>query len=245
MTDVSIDEIVEYYISQDIYDYPKTLSGKPKMSCVMNKKTKMKLMKEKLLKKNKKENMHSYRKDKGEYYRNEIINMSDEDIDELKNIREVCAICQEKISNDYCKLKCDHMFCFNCIINHCQTKTNCPLCREEICKIINKPNNVDNESHIPRFITSEAQESIIKYLFNDDIQYYSCNDEEHDNIPKTFETMIDEEMDDIKKVMMFYKEDTFSLNVCNLYINNLGDNLKKNIGLLMASCIEETTISLN
>ena len=57
---VSVDEIMKFYAENKIEDYPKTKKGLPNMSCSMNKKTKVRIMKQKILEKNKKENKDSY-----------------------------------------------------------------------------------------------------------------------------------------------------------------------------------------
>ena len=142
--DVSIDEIIQFYADNNITNYPKTKRGLPNMSCSMNKKTRVRLMKHKILEKNKQENEDSYTTSKEEYYRNEILSMNDEELSELSELSETCAICLEAISEDYCMLKCEHMFCVNCIANYCQTNNKCPLCREQFCNIINKKNNQYN-----------------------------------------------------------------------------------------------------
>ena len=50
-----------------------------------------------------------------------------------------CCICIESKDNrQICQLNCNHQFCENCIVIYVKnkTQTTCPLCRENITKII-------------------------------------------------------------------------------------------------------------
>lgn len=44
-----------------------------------------------------------------------------------------CPICLDVIKdNNYVITKCNHKFCFNCLMCSCNVKNECPLCRTEI-----------------------------------------------------------------------------------------------------------------
>jgi len=44
-----------------------------------------------------------------------------------------CSICMNDISNkNICTTSCNHSFCLSCLLQHLDTNTNCPLCREFI-----------------------------------------------------------------------------------------------------------------
>ena len=46
---------------------------------------------------------------------------------------ESCPICMETIGERNCATTaCGHKFCLECMVTHCQTKNQCPICRGEI-----------------------------------------------------------------------------------------------------------------
>ena len=237
--DVSIDEILEYYKNKSIDDFPKTKNGNPNMSFKMNKEVKCKLMKQKILDKNKKENIDNYKKNNEKYFRDEILDLDDEELDEYNKLNPLCSICNESMITNHCKLKCNHMFCCSCIINHCQTKNNCPLCRNKICDIINKPEKHNMVNNI-----IEDPQSIINYLVAEEDKYYCCNDEENESIPeinsqgKTFRDYLKEEITDLKTMVTMIMENKTSKGDFDLYIDNMSDILCQNIYELLYGTID-------
>ncbi len=76
---------------------------------------------------------------------------------------DICPICM----NDICKVnyvitKCNHKFCFDCLCNACNTKSECPLCRDRIDYIIQKK--------LPIFTTIDLINNI---LYSFDNPYYN------------------------------------------------------------------------
>ena len=69
-------ELIEFMVSRNI-NYKKTKNNKPDMRCKFNKEYRNLLRKNKILEKNKKENLHSFTSEKEMNYRKEIVNMSD------------------------------------------------------------------------------------------------------------------------------------------------------------------------
>lgn len=59
----------------------------------------------------------------------------------------VCGICLELLEKtNVCVTRCGHSFCLECIIKNTNYKNNCPNCRKEIVKNINKEEeNEENE----------------------------------------------------------------------------------------------------
>ena len=244
---VSVDEIMKFYSENNIEDYPKTKKGLPNMSCSMNKKTKVRIMKQKILEKNKKENKDSYTTSKEEYYRNEILSMSDEELSELSELTETCAICMETMSEDYCILKCEHMFCVNCIANYCQTNNKCPLCRESFCDIINKRNNQINYDVNDFDSLIYSTEDIVESVLNEGLHYNGCNDSDYgeDNDTETdnkknFEDFLESEMEYIKLLMKLSSKNKDLKYTFNDYIDNVANNMKKNLDILLNETIFQT-----
>ena len=247
-TDVSMNEIIQFYAKKNITDYPKTKKGMPNMSCSMNKKTKVKLMKHKILEKNKKENQDSYTTSKEEYYRNEILSMNDKELSELSDLSETCAVCLENISDDYCMLKCEHKFCVNCIANYCQTNNKCPLCREQFCDIVNKRNNQFNNNGDVHSLIYSA-EDIVESVLTEGFHYNGCNESEErnddvneneDDKTHNFEEFLEVEMEDLKSLMKLYSKNKDIKYTFDNYIDNMARNMKKNLETLLNETILQT-----
>ena len=131
---VSRTELMNYLKEKNITNYTKTKHNYPDMRCYRNKKYRAMLIKEKLLEKNKKENMSSFTIEKEVNYRSEIIDLTEEDIKMFKSVQEPCVICGETMKANHLTLKCNHAFCTDCAISHFRVNNKCPLCRTEICK---------------------------------------------------------------------------------------------------------------
>lgn len=55
------------------------------------------------------------------------------DISKKQKIYDSCPICLEVIQDcNYVVTKCNHKFCFSCLMNSCNVNNKCPLCRAEI-----------------------------------------------------------------------------------------------------------------
>jgi hypothetical protein len=249
--DVSMNEIIQFYADNNITNYPKTKKGLPNMSCSINKKTKLRLMKQKILEQNKKENKDSYTTSKEEYYRNEILSMNDEELSELSELTETCAICLESMSEDYCMLKCEHMFCVNCIANYCQTNNKCPLCREQFCDIVNKKKNnyQYNESNHNRLMY--FSEDIVESVLTEGFHYNGCNESdhghgddeneaEHNDSMHNFEDFLEVEMEDLKSLMKLYSKNKDIKYTFDDYIDNMARNMKNNLETLLNETILQT-----
>lgn len=47
-------------------------------------------------------------------------------------LTQTCSICISSIAFPYCKLICNHFFCFECIQQWCKRYNSCPLCQNPI-----------------------------------------------------------------------------------------------------------------
>ena len=66
-------------------------------------------------------------------------NNDDEESNKKQKIHENCPICLEIMEdNNIVVTKCNHKFCFSCLMSSCCIKNNCPLCRQEIKEYKNK-----------------------------------------------------------------------------------------------------------
>lgn len=78
--------------------------------------------------------------------------------------KESCPICLKNISStgsNYTKTKCNHAFCFDCLLNHLYEKVDCPLCRR----------NISNKT-IKKKITRKQSHSIIEgIIMNTNIRF--------------------------------------------------------------------------
>lgn len=250
---VSVDEIVEFYAENNIEDYPKTKKGLPNMSCSMNKKTKVRIMKQKILDRNKEQNKESFTNEKEAYYRDEILSMSDEELSELNSLGETCPICLDVIEKSFCKLKCNHVFCADCIIHHSQNSDKCPLCRDKICEMTFKNNNrfdtdaIHDENEQNRRRVVYFVEDIVYSMFEERFKYHGCNDSDHgdeedsdDENGMSFDEFLDSEMKDIINLMNKYCKDEETRRIFSEYIDNMNTNMKKNIESLLTDTILET-----
>ena len=56
-----------------------------------------------------------------------------EESNKKQKIYDTCPICLEDIKdNNFVVTKCNHKFCFSCLVKSCHVKNNCPMCRAEI-----------------------------------------------------------------------------------------------------------------
>jgi hypothetical protein len=109
-------DLLAYYKSNGIVDFPKLKNGEPHMAMAFNKSQMA------LLKKNKKEEIL-------EKYNKEIIQNKKKKVDSTDN----CPVCYDPLT-EMSVLKCGHTFCVSCTISHFRQGDSCPLCRVKICE---------------------------------------------------------------------------------------------------------------
>lgn len=235
---VSLSEIEQYYKHHNISDYPKTKSGKPNMRYRRNRCTENIIKREKLLAQNKSENMHTFRCNDTATepnYRKEIVDMTDEEIMLFRQIKkETCTICSESLDSDFCKLRCDHVFCVSCIAQHCRENNNCPLCRKEICC---KPKRILPLNE--QFMTSYVEKSLLNqrhYLFNqEDITHEYEDDDEaggsENRETKKYNIMdaIEEELNDYEHVISKTQLGDFDIDTFREYKDELIKLIRFNV----------------
>ena len=120
-------DLLAYYKSNGIVDFPKLKNGEPHMKMSYNQKQLD------LLTKTKKEEMLI----KFELYLQDLFNkkqivMIKQKKVEIKEGSEDCPICFEPLTS-ISILKCGHTFCVSCTIIHFRQCDSCPLCRSQIC----------------------------------------------------------------------------------------------------------------
>ena len=191
-------KVFNYYNTHHIVNYKKNKDGYPDMRIQQNKITLKLIMRNEILEKNKKENLHNYKEDKEENYRHEIEALTDEEIHQIKQINSsTCVICHESLKNNYSMLPCEHMFCTTCIAEHSRNANNCPLCRKEFCS---KPKKINR-------LSAPLLEGIFDESYNN-TSYPILNEVEASHI---FKDAIVEEIGDfemfIDKIKAMKKED--------------------------------------
>ena len=108
-------DLLAYYNSNGIVDFPKSKKGDPVMTMAYNK-TQMAL-----LKKNKKEEiLEKYNRQIGQNKTNKV------------DAKDNCPVCYDPLTA-MSVLKCGHTFCVSCTISHFREGDSCPLCRVKIC----------------------------------------------------------------------------------------------------------------
>lgn len=227
---VTIDEIEEYYRAQGIDDYPKTKNGKPNMRFQENQRVKFNIIKEKMLKENKLQNKHSFTEQKDTNYRNEVLSLSDDEIESIKRLSEECVICRSPMENEYCKLKCDHKFCVSCIMMHARNNNNCPMCRYEIC---DKPK-------VPEKLSSLMLSHIVQSDLTLVSEYDIFNDHEKQ---MSFQNAFQEELNDFRSVIESTKLSEITKNqyqdeMIELIMGNI-KKLSLNIGLRVSKFYDD------
>ena len=73
-----------------------------------------------------------------------------------------CCICMETLQDkNIAVTSCGHKFCLECLLKHYKSKTDCPLCRQELVK-----------SDSPRVVSQEQQRAEHSDVIVDDMMYY-------------------------------------------------------------------------
>jgi hypothetical protein len=109
-------DLLVYYKSNGIVDFPKLKNGEPHMSMAFNKSQMA------LLKKRKKEEVL-------EKYNKQIEQNKTKKVDSTDS----CPVCYDPLTA-MSVLKCGHTFCVSCTISHFRQGDSCPLCRVKICE---------------------------------------------------------------------------------------------------------------
>lgn len=59
-----------------------------------------------------------------------------------------CCICMEqRETQQFCRLNCQHLYCVTCINSHLERNNSCPLCRTNITNIQIQNDNARNQIH--------------------------------------------------------------------------------------------------
>ena len=119
-------DILDYYAKKEITDFSRNKDGSLNMRRKENKDAKEFLFFER-------------KSELLEQYYDLIEQKKQEKIKEACSFRvdtskmEMCPICMEDMTGRAI-LDCTHTFCIQCSIQHFRQKTNCPLCRAEVCE---------------------------------------------------------------------------------------------------------------
>ena len=54
----------------------------------------------------------------------------------IKGGDDLCCICHKAKINETSGDSCSHTFCYDCILQWCRVKNQCPLCKRSIMKLI-------------------------------------------------------------------------------------------------------------
>jgi hypothetical protein len=125
---------------------------------------------------------------------NEINQDNSEENIEMKTkkqkINDCCPICLNEMKDiNIVTTSCNHRFCFQCLMDSCKIKNNCPLCRKEIeqynqkklpiFKHINMFNNILASINNPSYSIFEFIDTIREIVFEQiiDCDYNLTNEE--------------------------------------------------------------------
>lgn len=129
-TEVTSEDILEYYQENNIVDFPKKKNGYPNMNYTQNKKIREKIL-----------NLRKEKENKNLMAKAKIIEDFHTSFSRQNNVQQTrdtpeCSICCEPINKNLAIFDCGHSFCLSCTIYHGRENNNCPCCRVEVC---NKP----------------------------------------------------------------------------------------------------------
>ena len=120
------DDLIAYYKTNNITDYPKKMNGSPCMSRKFNKEHTQILYTQKAL-----ELQAKY----ADYIKTTIAEKREEALklkmDSYKG--ESCSICSDPLTSASI-LGCGHIMCMTCAISHFRLKNDCPFCRAVVCE---------------------------------------------------------------------------------------------------------------
>uniref|UniRef100_A0A6C0JLM9 RING-type domain-containing protein n=1 Tax=viral metagenome TaxID=1070528 RepID=A0A6C0JLM9_9ZZZZ len=182
-------DLLEYYKSNGIVDFPKLKNGEPHMGMSYNQKqldllTKMK--KEEMLK-------------KYELYLQDLFNkkqmvMMKQKKEEIERESENCPICYDPLTS-MSVLKCGHIFCVTCTISHFRQGDSCPLCRTQIC------------------LKPPLKKSVMPLEMSDELITQLLNKDEPERMYASMEKYIENRLKDFKRNSI--DSTLLSLEFCN------------------------------
>jgi hypothetical protein len=154
-TEVTSEDILEYYQENNIVDFPKKKNGYPNMNYTQNKKIKETIL-----------NLRKERENKKLIAKAKIIEDFHTSFSRQNNVQQTndtpeCSICCEPINKNLAIFDCGHSFCLSCTIYHGRENNNCPCCRVEVC---NKP--VKREKMPIHSMSSIINQHINEKLYN-------------------------------------------------------------------------------
>jgi hypothetical protein len=114
---VSIEEVQQYYIENNIDDYPKTKIGYPNMAFKKNRDVRTLLLSMKI---NAQEMKVMRQREKVKSFCASYVSGE----------KQECMICYEDIKSMGI-LECGHIFCISCVVKHGRENNVCPCCRFE------------------------------------------------------------------------------------------------------------------
>ncbi|KAI6651027.1 hypothetical protein LOD99_5604 [Oopsacas minuta] len=79
--------------------------------------------------------------------------------------KEQCSICLNDVK-DKVSLKCDHSFCYECLVKWCATKETCPLCRCKISELNEINKSLPSQRMIATFVCECGNVWKSKYAYN-------------------------------------------------------------------------------
>ena len=213
---ITAQQVLDYYNEKGITDFPKTKSGMPHMGKRQNMKAANLVMKQEIMDKNLDENYDRYTVSNDANYRDEIKNLTEEQIKILQKMNTHCVICQEKLTKNYCRLDCEHEFCLTCIIKHSRVSNACPLCRSEFCE---KEKKVEQ-------ISDGLMREMIQYEGYDVSEYENYNDDESlTNYVDAFE----KEIEDFAHIVAKTTCGEFTPDDYNMYMHGMKKIMLKNV----------------
>ena len=161
-------------------------------------------------------------------------NNDDEESNKKQKIYEDCPICLEAMKdNNIVVTKCNHKFCFSCLMSSCCIKNNCPLCREEIKEYKNK--------NLPKFKHINMFENILSSINNPHYNLYELIDFIRDII---FEEMFNFS-DNISENELSFKNSILRrLENSQELINNIDCSLLDNVQDFIGKIIVDNTIRM-
>ena len=168
---------------------------------------------------------------------NEIIEMKKK----KQKIYDTCSICLNDMKDtNVVTTSCNHRFCFQCLMDSCKIKNNCPLCRKEIeqynqkklpiFKHINMFNNILDSINNPAYNIFSYIDQIKEIIFDQIIEcdYHLTNEEfniknnilnkieNSNNLKNNIDTCIYDLMNEFTNKIIVDN----TIRMCNWYHNN-------------------------
>eukprot|EP00800_Vazella_pourtalesii_P017417 TRINITY_DN529_c0_g2_i1.p1 TRINITY_DN529_c0_g2~~TRINITY_DN529_c0_g2_i1.p1 ORF type:complete len:454 (-),score=75.41 TRINITY_DN529_c0_g2_i1:355-1716(-) len=79
--------------------------------------------------------------------------------------KEQCSICLNDV-RDKVSLKCEHSFCYECLVKWCATKETCPLCRSKITQLNEMDRSLPNQRMVATFFCTCGNKWKSSYAYN-------------------------------------------------------------------------------